>query len=124
MDWVSASEEEEGKAKKEEEEKRKSKGKTSKNKGKGTKGLPIKAPLYAQLLEANKDLEKERKKERSSRKRDSRRSGLDKTLKRRASEFDSNTIKDYDDIDEDLLLASPPSKYVAKPKQGTPMDAE
>ena len=69
-------------------------------------------------------MEKERKKERSSRKKESRRSGSDKTLKKRSSESDSNTIKDYDDIDENLLLASPPSKYVAKPKPGTPMDAE
>ena len=78
------------------------------------------------MVEANraleKKLEKEKRKGKASRK--SRKSGSDKTLKRRASESDTNTIKDYRDVDEDLLLASPPSKFVAKPKHGTPMDAE
>ena len=127
VDWVSASEEEE-KAR-EEEEKRKSKGRASKVKGRGkeTKGLPIKAPSYAQLLKANEDLKKMLKEKASRKKkatRKSRRSGSDKTLRKQSSASDSKTIEDYDDIDEDLLLASPPSKVVANPKQGTPMDAE
>ena len=101
VDWVSTSEEE-GKARKEEEEKKKAK--DARSKGKGTKGLPIRAPSYAQLLEANRVLKKKLEKERRcSKKRSSRRSGSDKSEKKRASESDSSTIKRY----EDGLLASP-----------------
>ena len=138
--WVSASEEEE-EEKAKEEKNRKSKGRASKVKGKGkeTKGLSIRAPSYAQLEKANEDLkrmleeEKEKnekkKKERSAwRKkkatRNAHRSGSDKTLRKSSSASDADTIKDYDDVDEEELLASPPSKFVAKPRQATPMDAE
>ena len=140
--WVSASEEEvEGKAKEEERRSRKSKGKAlklSRKVGKGKKGLTMRPPSYSQLEKANEDLKKELEEEKENNKkkrekaawrkrkaaREGRKSGSDKTLRRRSSASDSDTIKDYDDVDEDALLASPPSKFVAKPKQGTPMDAE
>ena len=81
------------------------------------------------MLEEEREKNEKKKKEKAAwRKkkatRDGRRSGSDKTLRKRSSASDTDTIKDYDDVDEDELLASPPSKFVAKPKQGTPMDAE
>ena len=104
VEGVPASEEEE-EVRREEEEKKKAK--SAKSKGKGTKGLPTRAPSYAQLLEANRALEKKLEKERrASKKRSSRKSGSDRSEKRRASESDSSTVKRY----EDGLLASPLSK--------------
>ena len=98
-------------ASEEEEKKKKSKGKSSKVLGKGTKGLPIRAPSYAQLLEANRALEKKlgkklEKERRSSKKRSSRKSESEKSERRRSSESDSSTVKRY----EDGLLASPLNK--------------
>ena len=109
--------------------------------GKGTKGLSIKPPSYAQLKDDNKDLRKmleekrvlngKKKKEKAEwRKtksaRSNRDSGSDDTLKKRSSASGADTIRGYEDVDEDELLASPPSKFVAKPKpkEGTPMEAE
>ena len=44
--------------------------------------------------------------------------------KEKSPESESNTIKDYSDDEGDDILASPPSKYVARPKERSPMDAE
>ena len=103
-DWVSiaTSGEEE-----EEEEKKKQKGRSSK---KGAK-----KSSYAKLLEAMGALQKKLEKEKRKNKN---------TKKEKSPESDASTIKatDYSDDGSDDILASSPSKYVAKPREGSPMD--
>ena len=92
-----------------------------KRKAKETKGLSIKAPSYAQLQKDYEDLKRMLEKEKNEKKKEkaSRKKKAAKKSRSSSSNSSSNTIKEYDDVDEDLLLASPPSKLVAKPKLAT-----
>ena len=109
----------------EEEEEEKKKKEEKKPKGRPSK-KSSKKPSYANLLEAMKvlakKLGKEKRKNKSQKKEKTPES--DAILNRRSSESESSTIKDYSDGEVDDLLASPPSKYVARPKDESPMDAE
>ena len=75
----------------------------------------------AKCLHAMNDT-KEKKKNRRQKKEKTPDS--DSILNRRSSESDSKTTKDYSDGEINEILASSPSKYVARPKDESPMDAE
>ena len=119
-EWISipASEENEEEEEEKEKEEKKSKGRPSKKSSK--------KPSYTNLLEAMKvlakKLDKEKKKNRRQKKEKTPDS--DSILNRRSSESDSKTTKDYSDGEINEILASSPSKYVARPKDESPMDAE
>ena len=109
----------------EEEEEEKKKKEEKKSKGRPSK-KSSKKPSYMNLLEAMKvlarKLEKEKKKNKALKKEKTPES--DTILNRRSSESESSTIKDYSEGEVENLLASPLSKFVARPKTETPMDAE
>ena len=109
----------------EEEEEEKKKKEEKKSKGRPSK-KSSKKPSYMNLLEAMKvlarKLEKEKKKNKALKKEKTPES--DTILNRRSSESESSTIKDYSEGEVENLLASPLSKFVARPKNETPMDAE
>ena len=130
---VSTSEEEEEEEEEEaKEEKKRPKGRASKIKGKKTKGLSIKAPSYAQVVRDNEvlkkrlaerdDKKKAEKKRKEKTSKNSNKSASEKSLRKPSPASDD--ASDYVDSVSDSILASPPSKYVAKPRQESPMDAE
>ena len=111
----------EGEEKEEEEKKEKE--------GKKIKGRPSKKSSkfsYTKIFEAMRALERKLEKEKKKNKRQKKdmTPESDSILNRRSSESESNTIKDYSDGEADAILASPPSKNVARPKDGPPMDTE